>query len=167
MLRYVSHDIVYQEIPDHITLAINISGCPNGCVGCHSPHLMDDVGQELSFDVLLDLVTCYRSAITCVCFMGGDSDPQRIWELASGIKQLNESLAVAWYSGCSVQVEDMNDRYDCFDYLKFGPYIHELGGLDSKTTNQRLYFKDYRGTSSSWQDITSVFWDNNRFGGSI
>ena len=28
MLKYVNHDIVFQEFPDEVTLAINLSGCP-------------------------------------------------------------------------------------------------------------------------------------------
>ena len=36
MLKYVNHDIVFQEFPDEVTLAINLSCCPNGCTGCHS-----------------------------------------------------------------------------------------------------------------------------------
>ena len=39
MLKYAGYDIVFQEIPDEVTLALNLSGCPNGCPGCHSPHL--------------------------------------------------------------------------------------------------------------------------------
>ena len=33
MLNYYNYDIVCQEIPDEITLAINITGCPNHCQG--------------------------------------------------------------------------------------------------------------------------------------
>ena len=28
MLRYINTDIVFQEFPDEVTRAINISGCP-------------------------------------------------------------------------------------------------------------------------------------------
>ena len=35
MLKYVNTGIVFQEIPDEVTLAINISGCPCHCPGCH------------------------------------------------------------------------------------------------------------------------------------
>ena len=31
MLRYINTDIVFQEFPDEVTLAINISGCPCRC----------------------------------------------------------------------------------------------------------------------------------------
>ena len=48
MLRYVDYDIVFQEIPDEVTLAINLSNCPNRCKGCHSPHLLENVGESLT-----------------------------------------------------------------------------------------------------------------------
>ena len=35
-LKYVNTQEVFQEFPDEITLAINISKCPCHCRGCHS-----------------------------------------------------------------------------------------------------------------------------------
>ena len=37
MLKYAGYDIVFQEIPDEVTLAISLTNCPNRCPGCHSP----------------------------------------------------------------------------------------------------------------------------------
>ncbi|MEG2282023.1 MAG: anaerobic ribonucleoside-triphosphate reductase activating protein, partial [Rikenellaceae bacterium] len=74
-LKYVNYDIVFQEIPDEVTLAINLSNCPNRCLGCHSPYLQQDIGEPLSEEVLSKLIDKYGSAITCVCFMGGDAAP--------------------------------------------------------------------------------------------
>ena len=48
MLKYVNYDIVFQEFPDEVTLAINLSLCPNGCPGCHSAYLKEDIGEELT-----------------------------------------------------------------------------------------------------------------------
>ena len=48
MLTYVNHDIVFQEFPDEVTLAINLSRCPNRCPGCHSPYLQQEEGEELT-----------------------------------------------------------------------------------------------------------------------
>ena len=75
MLRYVDYDIVFQEIPDEVTLAINLSNCPNRCKGCHSPHLLENVGESLTEESLGHLLQKYGKAVTCVWFMGGDAEP--------------------------------------------------------------------------------------------
>lgn len=77
MLKYAGYDIVFQEIPDEVTLALNLSGCPNGCPGCHSPHLQRDEGEALTPGALERLLERYGREITCVCFMGGDATPGR------------------------------------------------------------------------------------------
>jgi anaerobic ribonucleoside-triphosphate reductase activating protein len=152
MLRFVNYDIVFQEIPDEITLAINISNCPNCCKGCHSPYLMDNIGEILNENTLLELVNKYNSAISCVCFMGGDAEPNEIEHLAKFLqKTTNKTIKTGWYSGkdklptkCSIQN---------FNYIKLGAYIKELGGLSSSTTNQRLY----KIEGNSMIDITHKF----------
>lgn len=152
MVKYVNYDIVFQEIPDEVTLAINLSNCPNGCVGCHSPQLMDDIGEELSVTVLAELLERYGSSVTCVCFMGGDASPDAVFGLARFIKA-SSSLRTGWYSGR----ETMPSAVDCFDYIKIGAYKEDLGGLKSPTTNQRLYKVLANGTVV---DITHLFWRN-------
>ena len=37
MLRYTDYDIVFREIPDETTLAVNLAGCPNRCPWCVVP----------------------------------------------------------------------------------------------------------------------------------
>lgn len=70
MLKYVNTGIVFQEIPDETTLAINISNCPCACPGCHSHYLWEDVGLPLNTDAIDDFVRKYGSDITCIAFMG-------------------------------------------------------------------------------------------------
>ena len=60
MLRYADYDIVFQEIPDEVTLAINLSNCPNHCKGCHSAYLMEDVGEPLTEESLSTLLGKYE-----------------------------------------------------------------------------------------------------------
>lgn len=138
MLRYVNYDIVFQEIPDEVTLAINLSNCPNRCKGCHSPYLMKNIGEELNEEALDSLLRKYGKAITCVCFMGGDADPEEVASLASYLhKQTGGKIKTGWYSG----KERLPDGcpLQCFDYIKLGPYMEKLGGLNSSMTNQRFY----------------------------
>ena len=48
MMKYVDVKEVFAEIPDEITLAISISGCPIHCPGCHRQYLWADVGEPLT-----------------------------------------------------------------------------------------------------------------------
>lgn len=138
MLKYTDYDIVFQEIPDEVTLAINLSNCPHRCPGCHSPQLQQNIGKELNEEVLSDLLRRYESSITCVCFMGGDAAPQSVCKLAYYVREKwNGGIKPAWYSGCNTINE--TNIVDHFDFIKIGGYNEALGGLDKKTTNQRLY----------------------------
>ena len=137
MLKCCSYDIVCQEIPDEITLAVNISGCPNRCPGCHSPWLWEDEGEWLTEEMLSMLMDRYSSAVTCFCFMGGDADPAEVERLARWIRDAYPRIKTAWYSG----KESLPEGFDLnvLDFLKLGPYKEELGALKSPTTNQALY----------------------------
>ena len=79
-LKYTDYDIVFQEIPNEVTLAINLSRCPNRCEGCHSAYLMNDVGEQLTLEVIDSLYEKYGSSITCIWFMGGDIAPFQVAE---------------------------------------------------------------------------------------
>ena len=143
MLKCYSYDIVCQEIPEEISLAVNISCCPNRCPGCHSPWLWEDAGESMTEEFLEALIGKYKDAITCFCFMGGDAEPLEIERLAFWIKEKYPHVKTAWYSG--------NDRiaegFDILslDYVKIGPFRQELGGLKSPTTNQALYMIESDG----------------------
>lgn len=154
MLKYADYDVVFQELPNEVTLAINISNCPNQCVGCHSAYLMDDVGNPLTEQALEALLQTYGKTITCVCFMGGDSEPHAVAQLAHWVKtQSAFKLKIGWYSGKQALPEAFESQW--FDYVKLGPYVPELGGLNHKTTNQRLYKIAKTGIL---EDITACFW---------
>jgi len=150
MLKYHNFDIVFAEIPGEVTLAVNITGCPYRCPGCHSPHLRDDTGRVLDDEELSALLDRYGRSVTCVCFMGGDSDPREVARLACAVRA-RSSLRTAWYSGCG-SLPDA-DLLSSFDYIKTGPYIEEAGPLGSPTTNQRLY----RIADGAMEDMTHMF----------
>ncbi len=153
MLKYVNTGIVFQEIPDEVTLAINISNCPCHCPGCHSHYLWEDIGMPLNTDAIDALIEKYGEDITCIAFMGGDSDPTGVNLLAQYIHEEHPLFKVAWYSG-RIRISPSVKKTD-FDYLKIGPYIKHLGPLKSATTNQRLYRQTPEGT---FEDITARFW---------
>lgn len=138
MLKIASYDIVFQEVPNETTLALNISNCPIRCKGCHSPHLMEDIGEPLNIDMIKWLMNKYGNEVTCICFMGGDSSVKDINELAHYIKDsYGNNKRVAWYSG-EKKIKDEIDLSN-FDYIKIGPFIEKFGGLKSADTNQRFY----------------------------
>ena len=137
MLRYYNYDIVFQEIPNEVTLAVNITNCPNRCKGCHSPHLQKDIGEELNEERITSFMDKYASAITCLCFMGGDAEPQQVSVLANFVHVHYPEIKVAWYSGCA----KLPARFDTrsFQYIKLGGYDENLGSLRSETSNQHLF----------------------------
>ena len=158
MLKYVDTKVVFQEVPDEVTLAINISNCPCHCKNCHSSYLAEDIGEELNSHSLKGLID-NNKGITCISFMGGDSNSSDIDALAQWVK-IYYPLKVAWYSGRQELAKEINLKW--FDFLKLGPYIEELGPLNSKTTNQRMYKVVYNhyddGTSGyELEDITYKF----------
>lgn len=153
MLKYVNTDIVFQEVPDETTLAINLSLCPCRCPGCHSSFLWGDVGEELTPAALDSLIAHEGSAsITCVSFMGGDNDPTAIDRLADYLHTHHPRLKVAWYTGRTVIAPEIDKAH--FDYIKVGPYLHHLGPLSAETTNQRMY---RRCADGHFEDVTAWF----------
>lgn len=133
-MKYTTTRVTMQEVPDEIALCINISNCPNRCKGCHSPELQDNIGKELTDDVLLSLIA-KNEGITCVAFMGGDGDIRDVKDMLYVIKW-NTNLKTAWYSG-KENVD--SELLELLDYVKLGPYVEERGGLDDMNTNQRFF----------------------------
>ena len=149
-MKYVDVKEVFAEIPDEITLAISISGCPIHCPGCHSQYLWSDVGVPLTTEALASMLKDHIG-ITCICLMGGDQDPAEIDRLACWVKE-NSKVRTAWYSGRNDLPQEIT--LSNFDYLKTGPYDAACGPLNVRTTNQRLY----RVEQGKLTDITSRFW---------
>ena len=150
MIKYYDKAIVFQEVPDEVSLALNITNCPHRCKNCHSPYLREDVGEELTMEELDTLLKdkIYKN-ITCVLFMGGDSCHLDIRDLANYIHTYYP-YKVAMYSG-----DDIIDGklLDCLDYYKFGSYQEDKGGLDKPTTNQVML----KINEGKIEDITKKF----------
>ncbi|MDY3979388.1 MAG: anaerobic ribonucleoside-triphosphate reductase activating protein [Tidjanibacter sp.] len=142
MLKIYNYDIVAQEIPDELTLALNLSCCPLRCEGCHSPWLQTDAGEVLTPELLGSIVERYLSAATCLCFMGGDGDRKEVVRMAKSVRVQWPKLRIGWYTG-SLSVPRQLEQW--FDYVKTGAYVASLGGLKSPDTNQRLYAVDPDG----------------------
>lgn len=159
-MKYCETAITFSEIPDEVTLCINISNCICHCKGCHSAYLAEDIGEELTFEVLDSLIK-KNEGITCIAFMGGDAEPATVNNLASYVKESYPNIKTAWYSGRQELSKDIEIKN--FNAIKLGPYIEELGPLNSKTTNQRFYevrqVSDVEGKLYyGLDDITYKFW---------
>jgi anaerobic ribonucleoside-triphosphate reductase activating protein len=159
MLKYVETEVTFSEIPEEISLCINISNCPIRCPDCHSKHLWEDIGTPLDNEAINTLITSNKG-ITCVVLMGGDSSPAEVSKLSKYIKQ-TFNLKVGWYSGRSYLTAGIDIKN--FDYIKLGPYDESKGPLTSKTTNQMLckitvLDTEHVKNAVQIEDITSKFW---------
>lgn len=160
MLKIVDYDIVFAEVPDEVSLALNLSRCPNHCKGCHSPQLWRDIGEPLTYGRMASLVERFSSGITCVCFMGGDADTDSLLDINSFLRSNYPSLKLAWYSGKPEL--PMGMPAEKWDYVKLGPYIPQYGPLNRKTTNQRFYrIRREVHTHAAMEDITARFLKEN------
>jgi len=161
MLKIAETAVVFAEVPDEVTLALNISECPCHCKDCHSKHLWKSIGIPLTYGVIDELIKRNRG-ITCIAFMGGDSDPKEVNKLAYLIKTRSDyPYKIAWYSG----MNELSTEIDLsiFDYIKLGPYIKENGPLDNPNTNQRFYsveesWNDSKNPTYKLVDNTHLFW---------
>ena len=159
MLKYVDTKVTFSEVPDEISLCINISNCPCNCRGCHSSYLAQDIGEPLDLQHLTNLIDSNKG-ITCVCIMGGDANPSEVDDIAQDIKEYYPELKIGWYSGRQELSKEIN--LENFEFVKLGPYIEELGPLTSKTTNQRMYkvvYNHYEDGTTGYElnDITYLF----------
>lgn len=158
MTKYHSTAVVFQEVPGEVSLAINITNCQGTCPGCHSPHLREDIGRPLYED--LPKLLEENDGVTCVAFMGEGNDPTDLVRCITYVK--SKGLKTCLYSGQDytlVNIEYFDDMIEYLDYLKEGPYIEELGGLDNPGTNQCMYQRQTDdGKYYYWEDITYKFW---------
>lgn len=149
-----SSAITASEVPDEISICYEISGCKHRCKGCHSPYLWKNIGTPLK-SVVRSTLREYADFLSCVCFLGGEWDVKQINNIAQWIKSEYPHLKLCLYSGSN---EDCREQFPEFDYIKFGSYKESLGGLDSITTNQKMYQKN----ESGYTDITYKFQTKNK-----
>ena len=158
MLKYTDTQVTFSEVPDEISLCINLSNCPYHCPDCHSKELWEDIGTPLRVGKLCDLVS-ENKGITCLCFMGGDSDLDELYTIFRFIPLLFKGVKIAWYTGR----EDIPKDLPPIDYIKIGPYKAECGPINDPNTNQRFYtrgsaMKKMDCNSNMWYDTTDKFW---------
>lgn len=146
MLKYLYYKEIFKEIPSEISLGISISGCQIRCIGCHSRDLWEDKGIPLTQECLEHLLKEHQG-ITCLCLFGGEHDIDSLIEL---FIYAHKRVKTAWYCGLDRIPDNKKGILQYLDYLKLGHYDQELGGLDSLTTNQKLYLVN----NGKLEDIT-------------
>lgn len=144
-ILYSEHRVVFEEVPDEISLTFLIDGCPLNCKGCHSKSF--DNAKELGVDVFTSMLDAYDGYVSCVCFLGGEWKPKRLVELLD--IAISKGFNTCLYTGLTEVHPEIEER---LTYVKYGPYVESLGGLTSKTTNQKMF--DRR----TGEDITYKFW---------
>lgn len=146
MLKYHSAEIGTQEIPGEVSLVIKIANCPFKCGRCKHKELTEDDDKLLSSNILSVLIDSAISDISCVVFIGGDSAPEKVNDLASLIRFYFPFLKIGWFSGdpdISIFME-----YKNFDYLRLGKCVVPQDKKDSD--KPRLY----RIKNGTLRDIT-------------
>lgn len=144
MIYLQGYTVSFQEVPDEVSLVFLIGDCPHHCPGCHSPQMWKAEGQDLNA-VIDNAIAQYEDAITCVCFMGEGQDYPALFAAMKKVKQ--HGFKVCLYTGYyfdqlvhQLRSEDpaLLNNLSLIDYVKEGPYIKRYGGLNCKTTNQRM-----------------------------
>ncbi len=137
-LYIYKYDIVFQEVPDHISLAFYVSGCPLRCPGCHSPELWKDKnGRLLTTDFYGSLLERYKGFADCVLFLGGE------WHSEDLVTLLDQARDGGFETALYTGLEDVSENLKkSLTFLKTGDWREKLGGLSSSQTNQ--IFKDLR-----------------------
>lgn len=153
MLKYKGYTVAFQEVPNEISLVINVSGCPHHCVNCHSQYLWDNDGAMPLYDNLPSLIKQYLGMITCVCFMGGDWDADGLIPCLKLIHKQYPNLKTCLYNGSDTPVHSLSYLH-LLDYIKIGSYQIDKGGLNNPETNQRFY----KIQDNIVKDITYLFW---------
>ncbi|HET9239679.1 MAG TPA: anaerobic ribonucleoside-triphosphate reductase activating protein [Oligoflexus sp.] len=133
-MRYAFADVVFQEVPDEISLLFFICGCPHRCPGCHSASLWNaEQGDSLSLDVYGEWLDRYAGLVTCILFFGGEWWPEQLALLLKTAQ--GRGFKTCLYTGLERVSPEIQTH---LDYLKTGPWNPRLGGLDQPGTNQRF-----------------------------
>ena len=147
----ITPSVVFQEVPNEISLCFSITGCKVGCKGCHSTELWQETnGIALSNQSFIQWLKKYQGLISCVVFFGGEWQPSALIEKLLIAK--NCGLKTCLYSGEKHISLNISQH---LDFLKTGAWQPHLGGLDSITTNQ--IFRDMR----TGKKLNHLFTKNN------
>ena len=91
------------------------------------------MGRPLDPATLASTLDRYAGLASCVCFLGGEWQPEALIELLELCRA--KGFATCLYTGR----ETIDDTIAVhLDYLKLGPFVAARGGLDTPGTTQRF-----------------------------
>lgn len=131
-MNYANLSIALQEVPGEISICFSITGCSLKCNGCHSRYLWKlENGKPLTPLIYKEILTSYKYLASCVLFMGGEWYEKELVKYLKVAAEFNYKTCL--YSG-EASVSDKLLKH--LTWVKTGPWIEELGGLETNTTNQ-------------------------------
>lgn len=133
-MKYADISIVLQEVPGEISICFSITGCELKCNGCHSSYLWNkDSGMLLTEEIFTKTLNQYKNLASCILFMGGEWHEKELINYLKLAKSLNFTTCL--YTG---EEEISTEILKELTWLKTGPWINKLGGLNRSTTNQKF-----------------------------
>lgn len=136
MLKYYTKQVVFQEVPDEVSLSFSIAGCPLNCKGCSWKSAINDIPTtELDDKSYKEFLNHYKGLVSCVLFLGGEWDKEDLINKLKLAKE--EGYKTSLYTGLNFEEVDFS-ILPFLDFIKVGRYVESLGGLNSKNTNQRF-----------------------------
>lgn len=133
-MNYSDFKIALQEVPGEISICFTIHGCELHCKGCHSAYLWNkDKGEKLTLKKYTSILEKYKSLASCVLFMGGEWFENELVNYFKIAKAFNYTTCL--YTG---QTQISKNILNQLTWIKTGPWVEALGGLDSPKTNQEF-----------------------------
>ena len=131
-LSFYTKNVVFQEVPNEISLAFSIAGCKNNCKNCSWKNC-NIKAKPLTDELYNKYLKKYQGTVSCILFLGGEWNERDLINKLSLAKQMGYKTCL--YTGQNDVSQNIKNK---LDYIKTGPYIEELGGLNSPKTNQRF-----------------------------
>ena len=131
-MNYAGLSIALQEVPGEISICFSITGCNIKCKGCHSSYLWKPKnGKPLTPLIYKEILTKYKHLASCVLFMGGEWHENELIAFLKIAREFNYKTCL--YSG---ETSISNQLLEQLTWVKTGPWVEALGGLEMKSTNQ-------------------------------
>lgn len=176
LIPLVDFGFTFNEVPDKLAFFLELGECSQNCPCCHSPELQEDLDTKTPIEDIRELAEqAIDDGANAIVVMGGTTSRNLSRDsLVSLLRELSCVAPTCLYSGSPDEEEDKKiaEEGDC-TWLKTGPYIDALGGLQSTRTNQRFYHRHYAKTinkhdcfsvhiTREWEDETHKFWKGER-----